>query len=188
MIKAVEEKVTRKSKHELFICAGQKTLSFKDLPPYEENFSGTRYRYCGYQKGFFLLSKHEEFLSTGTLINEATGVVTSGGESILFSPDMRAYLATEQPNGMDGSVWKIYTINGRLSWEGRSYLTGPDPNIAIAYMTEWSWSAKGEFKASAECLNKIGKPPSGPQDKPQPMTLKKIKGEWNWHPQIKCGS
>lgn len=188
LIKAAGEKVVRKSKHELLIRAGGKMQSFKDLPPYEENFPGARYHFCEYQKGFFLLSKEEDVLFTGTLINEATGLVTPGGRTILFSPDMRAYLATEHPNGMDGNVLKIYSITGRLSWEGRNYLTGPDPNMAIAYLTDWSWSPKGEFKAKAECSNKIGNPSSGPQDKPQAMTLKKIKGEWNWHPQIRCGS
>ena len=107
--------VSRHSRHELRVLVNGKTLTFIDKAPYGEDMDGSRVEFCDRQDGYILLQVFEDMESTGKLIDEASGAVTPGGEEVILSPDRRAYFASEQPDGLDGMVWKIYAINGKQS-------------------------------------------------------------------------
>ncbi len=170
---------TRKSLHELQIKTVNKFHIFRDKPPHDEPLSGTHYYFCDRKDGFILLMKEDEMLFTGTLINEVTGQITPGGETVIFSIDRRAYFTTEQPNGMDGSIWKIYAVNGKISWDGINYIPkNGDWNYADAYLEDAQWKNNGEFMAIARCTKNL--------DISWKVTLKKNDGIWGWHPKKKC--
>lgn len=153
---------------------------FADKAPYGEELSGVRYEVCSEQDGFVLLHKADEGLFTGTLIDLQSGAVTPGGETVLFSPDRRAYFVTEQPDGLDGSQWKIYARDGRLSWSGYSFTeTAKGSGMVAMFLGEPHWLPNGEFAAKASC--------NGTFDDSWPVKLiRQAKGEWRWQPQKKC--
>ena len=173
--KLADGKVVRKSRHVLQVQAGGRTISFTDKPPHDEPFSGTHRWFCDRRDGFILLRTDDDSRSTGTLVNEATGDVTPGGEEVVFSADRRAYFATVQPDGLDGEEWKIYSVKGDLSWAGFSYIPeSHDHDMMLATLENPQWQPKGEFTAQATCITA--------RDHIWPVTLKKISNTWDWYP------
>jgi hypothetical protein len=171
--------VLRKSLHELQVEVAGKTLRFKDEPPHDEPFAGVHYHFCDRKEDFILLFKEDGFQFTGSLINEKTGQITPGGERVTFSHDRRAYMTSEQPDGLDGEVWKILAIDGRLSWEGFSFIPNEkDSSHMDATLDKQQWTVSGEFTAVARCITN--------PDQSWNVTLKKIGGKWDWHPKKKC--
>lgn len=171
--------VVRKSLHQLQVEAAGKILRFKDEPPYDEPLDGVHYYFCDRKEGFILLFTQDSSLFTGTLINEKTGQVTPGGESVLFSPDRRAYMIAEQPDGLDGQAWKIFAVDGRLSWEGFSFIRNERKSSYMdAELSKPQWTANGEFTATALCITN--------SDQTWNVTLKKIANKWDWYPKRKC--
>lgn len=171
--------VKRHATHELHVQAGGKTLKFIDQPPYDEPLDGTRYAFCDRQDGFILLTHVDGSLFTGKLINEATGNVTQGGERVTFSPDRRAYFASEQPDGLDGSVWSIHAVNGRESWSGFSFIPHPTKRgYMAASLTDERWEPGGQFSAQAECFYGNGIK--------WRVKLVNDGGQWGWRPARKC--
>lgn len=171
--------VKRQSKHVLQVEAGGKTLKFADKPPYDEPLDGQRYEFCERKDGFILLAHDNGDELTGKLVNEATGKVTAGGDSVLFSADRRAYFATSQDNGKDGATWNIYALDGRRSWTGGDYLLHPTkPDYIAAQLSDQRWEASGEFSAQAQCI----------EGKVAPWRVKLVKsaGGWDWQPRRKC--
>ncbi|HAT29614.1 MAG TPA: hypothetical protein DCW29_01795 [Janthinobacterium sp.] len=114
-IKAQAKAVLRKSPLKLMVFAGGKWMAFIDTPG--EELEGVFYTYCDHSDGYFLLRKADGDMS-GILIDEKTGAIMPGGQKVLFSPDRHAYLATEQPDGLDGEFWQVYALDGRISWGG----------------------------------------------------------------------
>ena len=170
--------VSRPSRHELRVLVNGKTLKFIDKAPYGEDMDGTRYEFCDRQDGYILLQFFDDMVFTGKLIDEASGAVTPGGEDVILSPDRRAYFASEQPDGLDGNVWKIYAINGKQSWSGYSFITEPgNADMAMAYLSAPAWDDKGRFSATAQCAN---------SRKTWKTTLTKNAGAWDWSPIVKC--
>jgi hypothetical protein len=173
--------VVRQSLHQLVINTLNKTLTFVDKGPHDEPMSGTHYYFCNRKEGFILLSKEDEVISTGTLINEATGQIIPGGERVLISQDRRAYLVAIQPDGMDGQEWEIYFISGKLSWRGYNFIRREGPELyAEAYLSAPTWQSNGQLTAIAQCTSNL--------DKTWKVTLKKIDGDWDWYPKRKCDS
>ncbi|MEK8033359.1 hypothetical protein AACH06_21280 [Ideonella sp. DXS29W] len=171
--------VTRVSEHRLRVRSASGTQDFVDEPPHDEPFGGVHYYFCDRKEGWILLMKLDQTLSTGTLVNEATGKITPGGETVLFSQDKRAYLVSEQPNGMDGNTWAIYATDGRQSWSGYNFIVGQGPNLtAHAYLSEPTWTATGELIAQATCTMNL--------EITWRAKLVKKDGEWNWQPKKPC--
>lgn len=179
--------VSRKSKHELQIKVAGKTLKYLDTAVDDERENDEQYYFCDRKQGFILISNNDYTLFSGLLINEKTGKVTYGGEEVIFSADRRAYYIQEQPSGMDGSVWKIYSVKGNLSWSGYSFIPRRgDPNFAEAYLDYPKWKENGEFTALAKCISLDFNKPQSIKDKEWKVTLKKIDGVWDWHPKREC--
>jgi hypothetical protein len=178
-IQAAGSGVKRTGKHELVVAAGGKTLHFRDKKPYDNpTEGGETYRFCGYKSGYFLLAKQDSSASTGVLINEKTGVVTPAGNRVSFAPDHRAYVAIEDPNCADGEFWKVYAINGRMSWSGDNYISRTKQDSFFT-IDEPVWTESGELTATASC--------SGvPNENSWKVTLKNIDGQWNWQPYREC--
>lgn len=172
----------RSAPHVLQIKTKSKTLTFTDKPPYDEQLDGLRYYFCDRKDGLVLVKVDNNLdrnVFTGVLINEDSGKITQAGQDVIFSPDKRAYFATEQPDGLDGSVWKIYSADGKLSWSGYSFIPeAANDNLIYAFLDNQRWTGTGEFIAEASCLHdtnvKWG------------VKLTKINGKWNWHPKKKC--
>ena len=171
--------VKRASPHVLLIQAGGHEVRLEDKPPHDEPFAGIHRWFCDRRGGFILLRTDEGSVATGTLVNEATGAVTPGGQDVVFSEDWRAYFAEEQPDGLDGTQWKIYGVKGELSWAGDNLI--PDrqhPDRNVAYLDEPRWKSTGEFVAQATCVTA--------NEKKWPVTLKKVGGKWDWSPRADC--
>lgn len=177
----VAAKVARKSLHELQVKAGGQTLSFKDEPPFDEPLDGKRFYFCDYREGFFLLTYLDGADFTGQLVNEATGAVLPGGESVLFSADRRAYLAEMHSDGLDGNEWEVHAVDGRLSWNGYDFILDPNKQglYAAAYLEKPVWTAQGRLTATAVC-------DPGYKATRSQVTLTKIGADWSWRPTPKC--
>lgn len=175
------DRVSRIGKHELRVRAGGKTVSLRDDPPFDQDDDGTRYLYCDYREGFYLIWTTDQITYTGVLVNEQTGAVTPGGERVLFSPDRRAYLISEQPDGLDGSVWKVFSVTGRESWRGYSFM--PDPRRAgfmVATLDSSVWTDKGRLTATARCFNDLS------HVWQVTLTRSANGGDWDWRPAAHC--
>jgi len=171
--------VMRKGAHQLQVRTQAGIQTYKDKAPYDEGFDGETYAFCDRKEGFILLLHNDGVLFTGTLINEATGAVAIGGQSVLFSEDRRAYLASEQPDGSDGNTWNIYAVNGKLSWSGYEFIeTARNSGQMYAYLDTPTWSASGELSANATCVT----------DEASKWKVKLVKKNesWDWAPRKQC--
>lgn len=170
--------VVRKGAHLLKVTTAAGVQSFKDQPPYDEPLDGLHHYFCDRKEGFILVKVEDGGLFTGKLVNEQTGAVIDGGESVYFSEDRRAYLASAQPDGMDGSEWKVYAANGKLSWSGYNFIRASDPNERYADLDTPTWMPNGELLANAAC--------SADPDRKWKVKLVKNKDQWDWAPRKKC--
>lgn len=171
--------VKRDGKHVLSVHTAGGTLRLVDKPPHDEPLSGVHYTFCDRRDGFILIAVDDEALGTGLLVNEASGQASRVGHDILFSPDRRAYLAMEQPDGMDGARWKIHAVDGTLSWSGYSFIPreGKVSEFTASLDTP-AWTDTGEFTAMAQCV--------GPSETRWKVKLIKAKGSWQWLPKRQC--
>lgn len=171
--------VKREKTHVLSVRTADGTLRFTDKAPYGEDLSGVKYTFCDRKEGFTLLTMVDEDLFTGVLVNEASGKIGKAGEYVLFSPDRRAYLASEQPDGADAKRWTIYAVDGKPSWSGYSYIPADnDEQMMAATLDEPAWTGTGEFTASASCFA---------NDAIRwKVKLTKIGARWQWLPKRQC--
>ena len=173
------ESVQRTAPHVLRVTTAAKAVVLKDQPPHNEPFSGKHYYFCSRGAGYLHFRLEEEGLFTGVLVNEQSGAVLPAGQEVVFSPDLRAYFATEQPDGLDGEVWEIHAADGRLSWSGYSFMPRQGrPETIYATLDQPAWTARGEFTARATCID-------GSQHS-WPVKLLKIAGAWQWRPYASC--
>ncbi|MFP5394369.1 MAG: hypothetical protein ACLGI6_22990 [Gammaproteobacteria bacterium] len=172
--------VRRISATRLVIKAGGKTLALVDKgDPQRFDGEGDFYRYCERKDGFILIRHVDGHLDSGKLINEATGDIVPGGARVLFSQDRRAYLAIFEKDGSEGSHWRVYAADGRLSWDGYDYLHPPgNLGWVLAYMVQPSWDERGRLSAEARCE-------SDPK-RAWKVTLVKVGATWDWRPAPKC--
>lgn len=171
--------VTRSKKHELQVVTAARAVTFKDKPPYNEPLSGVNHTFCDRKEGFILVNMKDEDVFTGKLINEKSGLVTEGGESLTLSHDRRAYFAAVQPNGLDGMEWKIHAIDGTLSWSGWSFIrSSANADLVHAYLEQPSWQPSGQFSATATCATDPGRTWA--------VTLVKRQDGWSWRPVKTC--
>ena len=176
-----DDVVRRRSKHQLTVTTQAGTKQFIDQPPHDEPLAGVHYFFCDRKDGWVLVTKDDQAVFTGALINLTTGQVTPAGETVLFSPDRRAYFATEQPDGLDGEVWSVYSIDGRKSWSGYSFISSETQQDTIdSYLSNPTWTATGELTATAACVGKL--------EVQWRVKLVKKADDWNWQPRKRCGA
>jgi hypothetical protein len=69
---------------------------------------------------------------TCVLLDDESGRSLPGGESVLFSPNQKRYVAFEQPDGQDGETIKLCTHAGNILWKGLNRILTPDGNAISA--------------------------------------------------------
>lgn len=143
----------RISKHQLDVRWAAGTKTFKDKPPYDEPLDGISWAYCGYNASLklHLISKTDNDLFTGVLLDDRTGRTLPGGFATLFSPDHSLYLAYEQPDGQDGETLKLYKRSGVLLWKGYDFITSPDGKSEIVFaenMRDMRWDNQNRPQAT----------------------------------------
>ncbi len=121
----------RIGKHVLEVRWTGGTHLFKERAPYlDGEIGGVVWTYCGYDPTarFHLIYKGDgdHAFFTGVLLDDKTGALRPGGESVLFSPDRKFYLTYAQPDGLDGQVTDLYRRDGKKLGEGYSGMLKPD--------------------------------------------------------------
>jgi hypothetical protein len=150
--------------------------AFRDKPPYDEPLSGVRWVYCGYDPGLrlHLISKHENSLFTGVLLDDRTGSLLPGGDNVLFSPDQRYYLTFEMEDGDVTELLKLYSRSGELLWSGHNGLTSAPDGALLATFQNLHWDATDRVLTVAVASDGI---------KPFTVTLApRGDGKWYWTP------
>jgi hypothetical protein len=151
---------------------------FRDKPPFNEPLDGIHWTYCGYNSELKLhmLIKEDGSLFTGALLDELTGAVLPGGQTILFSKNSKYYIAYEQPDGQDGETIKLYQRDGKLLWKGYNGILSPDKKMVLANFENMHWDNQNRPQAVAQINGHNA----------QTITLTPdSSGKWNWLPQIK---
>jgi hypothetical protein len=159
----------RIDEHTLEVKFVNGSRSFKDEPPFDYELGGVEYEYCDYNPTvkFHLIKKRDEDLFTGILLSETNGKILDAGQLVIFSPDGKKYFASRQPDGMDGTQWFIFTVNGKVEWKGDSMADT---------LVEPAWNSEGKFQAKYRC---------GDEDY-KTVVLTKSGKEWSWVPEPKC--
>lgn len=149
---------------------------FRDEPPYDEALSGVRWAYCGYDPTLrlHLVSKNDNSLFTGILLDDRTGRLLPGGHNVLFSPDQRYYLTFEMEDGDVTELLKLYRRSGELLWSGHNGLTSVPEGSLLATFQNPHWEAPDRVQTVAVPNGGI---------KPFPITLaRRGDGKWSWAP------
>jgi len=115
------------------------------------------YQYCGFGLGFHLIRKSDEGLFTGVLLDTKTGRVLPAGKTVIFAPDTSRYFAVQQPDGLDGEEWLLYSRGGTRLWKGLSGVEAKSPmgnwTYFIATLQQPHWSTTGELEAILRCAD-----------------------------------
>lgn len=154
---AMHGKVVRHGKHELLIQTQAGLVRLKDEPPYDEELSGTKYSYLCMREGFYIVSLNTEGLFTGVLVRDKTGKILPGGQTVMLSPDRSEYFISQQPDGLDGAEWMIYSMDGKRLWSGYSFTTRRKTTELIGdYLLENpSWGKNNTIKADVVCASNV---------------------------------
>lgn len=183
----------RTGKHVLALTTSKGQRRFADQPPYdtpgeegamgEVREVGVKRRYCGYDSGAkaHLVELIDDSTRTGELLFADSGRLVRAGYSVLFAPDRRRFLATEQDAGADGEHWRLAGADGKALWEGYAgTLTKVDGiETMVSTFDRPRWSARGELTARYACLS------GGAHGV---VTLARSPaGTWVWRGHGKCG-
>jgi hypothetical protein len=173
LLQAAPHGARRLGRHRLQVGWSGGTTVFRDEPPCDGLPVGRVWTYCGYNRELrlHLLHKDEDTTGTGALLDDATGRLLPAGETVIFSPDRRQYLAYEQPDGLDGSAITLYRRDGRRLWTGYAGILSSSHTI-VASFDPIRWNARGQMVAEA----------TGPgAEKAGTYTLAQRKdGQWAW--------
>lgn len=139
----------RFGKHTLEIHWQSGKRVFRDRPPFNEPLDGTKWAYCGYnpQLKMHLIGKQDVDVFTGVLMNDSTGSILQAGETVVFSPNARLYLAYEQPDGQDGPTIKLFDKNGTLLWKGYDGILSADSKGVVADFERVRWGSNDQLIA-----------------------------------------
>jgi hypothetical protein len=186
----------RTGKHVLALTTSKGQRRFADQPPYdtpgekgavgsmgEVGEVGVKRRYCGYDSGAkaYLVELIDGSTRTGELLFADSGRLVRAGYSVLFAPDRRRFLATEQDAGADGEHWRLVDADGKALWEGYAgTLTRVDGiESMVSTFDRPRWNAQGELTARYACLS------GGAHGV---VTLARSPaGTWAWRGHGKCG-
>ena len=136
----------RIGKHTLQIKLTHGIRRFVDKGCEEGYIGGQCWNYCGYEPNLHLhfLNQEAEDLFTGVLLDDRTGKILPGGNTVIFSPDRQSYLSISQWDGKEFSDWKLYTIHGTLLWAGESGIVNKKDEIQAEFSYP-TWSSSGEL-------------------------------------------
>ena len=173
-------RVKRVGEHGYRIRLADREIRLHDKPPYDEPLSGTRYEYCGQVAGYWLFDEAADGMFGGLLIDQRTGARLPAGQTVVFSPDHRAYLAMVQPDGLDGMEWTVYAVDGaRMSWHGYNFIPRRDTKdlSSDADLSDPRWTDKGVLQATATCWGGT---------KTWTVSLVDRGHGWDWSPAPRC--
>jgi hypothetical protein len=143
-------------KHVLEVITAKGVKRFVDKPPYEE-MGGLRWRYCGYdaRAKAHLIERKDESSYSGELLFDETGRSMHAGHTVLFSPDEKEFLATEQEDGVDGENWTVYDAAGKARWKGYAGTTAKVDGIdsVVSTFDHPQWNTQGELTARFVCAS-----------------------------------
>ncbi|WP_426788460.1 hypothetical protein [Xanthomonas campestris] len=172
--------VQRVSAHRLQVTTPAGVQVFADTAPFDEPLEGEDYRFCDRRDDYLLLQHRDGGTFAGTLIDARTGTQTPGGLRVVIAPDHSRYLATAQPDGMDGEEWQVLSIGGKQLASTTNALLSDDaaePGI-IAMLDAPQWSTAQQLQATATCLS----------DETQQWQVRLVEraGRWQWQPRRDC--
>jgi hypothetical protein len=182
-LKQAPKGVRRVSKHVLEIASGKGAQRFVDKPPHDEGeMGGMHWRYCGYaaQAKAHLIEMIDESSYSGDLLLGETGRRVRAGHTVLFSPNMKQFLAIEQEAGMDGENWAVQDMTGKTVWKGFAGTLAKVDGVEIVVSTfkHPQWTRQGQLTARFVCASSKAQ---------GAVTLARTSsGAWNWSGHAKC--
>ncbi len=162
----------RPGKYALVVRWRRGTRLFRDRPPYAAELDGVHWAYCGFDPTvkMHLIGKIDADVFTGELLDDGSGAILPAGETVVFSPSRKYYLAYEQPDGQDGPTLKLYDNEGNQLWKGFDGLLSKDGMYVIADFDRVSWTADDKLAAEYEQANKLHRL----------VLIRNSAGHWNW--------
>jgi hypothetical protein len=182
-LKQAPKGVRRVSKHVLEIASGKGSQRFVDKPPHDVGeMGGVHWRYCGYdaQAKAHLIEMIDESAYSGELLLGETGRRVRAGHTVLFSPNMKEFLAIEQEAGVDGENWAIRDTTGKIIWKGYAGTIAKANGVEMVVSTfeRPQWTRQSQLTARFVCASSkaqgtvtLGRTPSG---------------AWDWSGHAKC--
>lgn len=182
LVDAPQQSVHRTSEHRLQVTWAKGARVFADSGLEPGGLAGIRYEYCGYADGLHLIGKRADDLFTGVLLDAANGKVLPAGKTVSFAPDATRYFVTQQPDGLDGEEWLIYSRAGAQLWKGESGISAQSAKgnwrYFVATLEQPRWSAGGELAATLRC--------SADTTQTATVTLRASGGQHQWMPKVEC--
>jgi hypothetical protein len=171
-LKTAPHAAYRSGKHTLVIRWQRGNRSFRDQPPYTAELDGVHWSYCGFNSflKMHLIGKQDVDVLTGVLLNDSTGAMFAAGETVLFSPSAKYYLAYEQPDGQDGATIRLYDVKGGLLWKGFNRLLSADGKNIVADFESVSWTKDDKLIAEYEDRN----------NRHKVILTRDKEGNWGW--------
>jgi hypothetical protein len=181
-LRAAPVAVRRVSKDRLMIRWARGIRIFRDTGVVAGELGGTAYEYCGQVLGYHLIRKADEGLFTGVLLDTVTGKLLPAGQFVMFAPDSARYFATQQPNGLDGEEWLVYSRTGTRVWKGLSGISAKASDAKydyfIATLESPHWTSEGELSATLRCASDTTRTAA--------VTLKRSGARYSWAPVMRC--
>lgn len=183
-LKQAPQGVRRVSKHVLEIPSKMGPQRFVDKPPHDKGeMGGLHWRYCGFdaQAKAHLIELIDESSYSGDLLLVETGQRVRTGHTVLFSPNMKAFLAIRQEAGVDGENWAVQDMTGNVLWKGYAGTVANNVDgveMVVSTFERPRWTEQGELTARFVCTasNAYGT-----------MTLvRSPSGRWSWSGHAKC--
>jgi hypothetical protein len=146
----------RIGKHVLDVRWAGGTHRFKDEGLVDGEIGGVAWTYCGYDpvSHVHLIYKADgdHSLFTGVLLDDKTGALRPGGESVIMAPDQKFYFTYSQEDGMDGQVTDLYRRDGKKLGEGYSGMLKPDGStiqLSDDNIRDLTWDDQDKLHATA---------------------------------------
>lgn len=174
--------VQRIAKHKLQLRWAGGVKTWQDKPPYDDPMDdGEVFLYCGMHQasGLHLIASAGGGLFSGVLFDAATGKTLPAGQQVKLSPDASRYFASEQPSGLDGEQWQIYSRSGKQLWSGYSFLSNPQGQMT-ATLEAPRWVNNKVLTAQLSCISPAA------QGKTQQIFLQEQGKSWTWQPKTQC--
>jgi hypothetical protein len=182
-LKQAPKGVRRVSKHVLEISSKKGAQRFFDKPPYGEGeMGGVHWRYCGYDAlaKAHLIELTDESSYSGELLLRENGRRVRAGHTVLFSPNMKEFLAVEQEAGVDGENWAVRDMTGETVWKGYAGTLAKVDGVEMVVSTfeRPQWTRQGQLTARFVCASS--------KAQGTVMLARTPSGAWNWSGHAKC--
>lgn len=183
-LKQAPNRVRRVSKHVLEITSKKGLHQFIDKPPHDEGeIGGVHWRYCGYDAHVkaHLIEMLDESSYSGDFLLVETGQRVHTGHTVLFSPNLKKFLAIKQEAGVDGENWTVRDFAGNITWTGYAGTVANNRDgvkMVVSQFEHPRWTGQGNLTARFVCAS------SNAQGI---VTLvRSPSGSWRWSGHAKC--